>query len=109
MSPREPRMENDTARRRRRIRVAVVSAASLLALCAMVALAVKMVTDGRGVETHHSVWLVEDSWIGFLVFMSLCVVVVLGGLVWRLVQRRREELAWREHEARWANDQKAAG
>ena len=91
------------------IRIAIVSAASLLAMCALVVLSVKMVEGGRGLETHRSVWLVEDSGLGFLVFMAVCVVAVLAGLMWRLLQQRREASAWREHEAKWADSRKREG
>lgn len=91
------------------IRIAIVSAASLLALCALAVLSVRMVEGGRGLETHRSTWMVEDSWLGFLVFMAVCVVAVLAGFMWRLLQQRREALAWREHEAKWADSRKREG
>ncbi len=108
MTKRESRSE-DSAARGWGIRIAIVSAASLLALCALAALSLRMVAAGRGLETHHSAWLVEDSWLGFLVFMAVCVVAVLAGLMWRLLQQRREALVWREHEAKWADSRKRDG
>ena len=92
--------------RSQRAATAFVSIACVLLLGAMVAVAVKMVVAGRGLETHRSHWLVEDSWIGFLVTMTLCLVAVICGLGWRALQRWNEERHWARHEAKWTAGRK---
>ncbi len=84
----------------------LVSVACLLVLGAMIAIAVKMVVAGRGLEMHRSHWLVEDSWIGFLVTMTLCLVAAICGLGWRALQRWNEERHWTRHEAKWTAGRK---
>ena len=98
--------EKRRAARRQRASVVFVSLGSALTMGAMLALAVKMVVAGRGLEIHRSFWLVQDTWLGFLVTMAVCVAAVLGGLAWRMVQRRREARLWQEHETRWAEGRK---
>ena len=80
-----------------------VSVACVLLLGAMIAVALKMVVAGRGLEMHRSHWLVEDSWIGFLVTMTLCLVAAICGLGWRALQRWNEERHWARHEAKWTS------
>ena len=97
---------SEAEKRRRAVRTErastiFASVACVLVLGATLALAVKMVIAGRGLETHRSFWLVEDSWLGLLVTMALCLVAVIGGVVWRAVQRRREERQWLRHDAKW--------
>ena len=92
--------------RRQRAATAFVSIACVLLLGAMLAVAVKMVVAGRGLEMHRSHWLVEDSWIGFLVTMGLCLVAVICGLAWRALRRWSEERHWSRHEAKWTTGRK---
>ena len=92
--------------RTQRAATAFVSVACGLLLVAMVAIAVKMVVAGRGLEIHRSHWLVEDSWIGFLVTMTLCLVAVIFGLGWRALRRWNEERHWSRHEAKWTAGRK---
>ena len=94
------------ATRRDRVVTIVVCLAAALVLGATIALAMKMVATGRGLEIQTSFWLVDDSWIGFLVSMGVCVCAVVVGLVWRALQQRRDARAWQEHEARWAADRR---
>ncbi len=82
--------------------IVVTGLTSMLSLVAMIAHAIAMVGDGRGLETYRTFWLNEDSWIGFLTFVGCGSVAVLIGLVLRFVHFRRERLAWLEHERRWA-------
>lgn len=94
------------ATRRDRVVTIVACLAAALVLGATIALAMKMVAAGRGLEIQTSFWLVDDSWIGFLVSMGVCVFAVVVGLIWRALQQRRDARAWREHEARWAADRR---
>jgi hypothetical protein len=71
----------------------------------MIAFAFKMVSTRRGLELHRSLWLVEDSWLGFLVFAAACAIAIVSGFAWRILQRRREAQAWQDHEAKWARRQ----
>src|SRR5438132_688280 len=80
-----------------RVGLVLSGLASAVALVAMVQRAVVAVRSGRGLDTYHTFWLVEDNWVGFFVFFA-CFVVALAGLLLRWVQRRRERLQWRELE-----------
>lgn len=92
--------------RTQRAVTALVSVACVMLLGAMITVAVKMVVAGRGLEMHRSHWLVEDSWIGFLVTMTLCLVALICGFGWRAFRRRREERHWSRHEAKWTAGRK---
>jgi len=92
--------------RTKRAATAFVSVACLLLLVAMVVIAVKMVVAGRGLEMHRSHWLVQDSWIGFSVTMTLCIGAVICGLGWRALRWWNEERHWSRHEAKWSAGQK---
>jgi len=81
-----------------RVGLVLASLASAVALVAMVQRAVVAVRSGHGLDTHHTFWLVEDNWLGFLVFVACVVVALLAGLLLRWVQRRHERLQWRELE-----------
>jgi len=105
MSTKEPRSILD-ALRSRSLQLVAVGLASLFTLTAMIAIAVMMLRSGRGLETHHSFWLVEDTWTGFLVFVTACVVAVIVGLGWRFHQGRREARARKAHEDKWGQNQK---
>jgi len=104
MSTKEPRSFRD-ATLSRSLQLVAVGLASLFALAAMIAVAVKMLRSGRGLETHHSFWLVEVTWTGLLVFVIACVVAVVAGLVWRFYHDRREAWAWKVHEDKWGHHQ----
>ena len=52
---------------------------------------------------HTTVWLVEDSWLGFLIAMGVGAIAVIAGLAWRFVQQRRDDLAWKRHDETWAS------
>jgi len=57
---------------------------SVLGLAAMILIAVTMVQSGQGMETFRSAWLVEESWIGFLVFVGCAIAVLVVGAAFRL-------------------------
>ena len=82
--------------------VVVVGLISMIILAAMIAFAIYEVRAGRGLETHRTSWLVEDSWIGFLTFAACAVAAIVFGLGCRLVYQRRERRAWLEHDRKWA-------
>lgn len=81
-----------------RVGLVLTGLASAVALVAMVQRAVVAVRSGHGLDTYHTFWLVEDNWVGLLVFVACLVVALLAGLLLRWVHRRRERLQWRELE-----------
>jgi hypothetical protein len=81
--------------------IIVVGFVSMINVAAMIAFAVAKVRAGRGLETYRTFWLVEDDYIGFLIFVA-CVLGAVGvGLVLRLIQQRREHRDWAEHDRKW--------
>lgn len=71
-----------------RVGIVISGLASLGALAAMVGVAIAKVRGGHGLETYRTIWLVEDNWIGFLVFVAIAVVAVFVGLLFRLKEWR---------------------
>jgi uncharacterized membrane protein len=80
----------------------VVGLISMIVLGAMIAFAIGEVRAGRGLETHRTFWLVEDSWIGFLTFVACALAAIVIGLGCRLIHQQRERRAWLEHDRKWA-------
>lgn len=74
--------------------------ASVFGLAAMMYLAVTAVRNGRGMDTYRTVWLVEDNWVGFLVFIGITVAAMIVGALFRL----RDYLQWHRSE-RVSDDQ----
>jgi hypothetical protein len=84
--------------------IVIVGLISMVNLVAMVLFAISKVHVGQGHETYRTFWLVEDDYIGFLIFFA-CVLAALGvGLTLRLVQQRRERRAWLQHDRRWTQN-----
>jgi hypothetical protein len=79
----------------------IAGMASVFGLAAMVCRAVAAVTHGHGMETYRTLWLVEDSWIGFLVFVGVTVAAMFLAALFRL----RDDLQWRRSE-RVSRDQR---
>ena len=71
--------------------------AGLAGLASLLTVAVKKVQDGKGFETYRTFWLVEFSYVGFLVLFVCILVAVLVGLAlsWR------EERQWRAFEKKY--------
>lgn len=75
---------------------------SALGLAGMILIAVDMVQSGRGMETYRSVWLVEDNWIGFLVFVGCAIAVLILGAAFRF----RDYLEQRSFEKKFEDRSK---
>lgn len=65
--------------------------ASVGGLVAMILIAIDKVSGGNGLDTFRTKWLVEDNWIGFLVFVVVTTVVVLAAAIIGWFQRRSEQ------------------
>ncbi|HEU4372895.1 MAG TPA: hypothetical protein VFS02_05360 [Telluria sp.] len=78
----------------------IAGIASIFGFAAMVFIAVTRVQSGRGMETYHTFWLVEDSWIGFLTFVACAVVALIFGAAFRF----RDYLRWRKFEKRFKDE-----
>lgn len=80
------RVEQTHAGRKRWMSVgfAIQGIASVLGLAAMILVAVTMVQSGRGMTTYRSMWRVEDSWIGFLVFIGCAIAALVLAAAFRL-------------------------
>ena len=66
-------------------------------LVAMILIAIDKVSGGHGLDTYRTKWMVEDNWIGFLVFVVVTTVAVLaaaiiGWVQWRSEQREVQQL-----------------
>lgn len=60
-------------------------------LVAMILIAIEKFSGGNGLDTFRTKWLVEDNWIGFLVFVVVTTVVVLAAAIIGWFQRRSEQ------------------
>ena len=69
--------------------IVVAGLTSLVALAAMIAIAVAKVRSGEGLETYRTHWMVQDNWIGFLVFVGVAAVALLAGFVFRWRDQRQ--------------------
>ena len=61
-------------------------------LTAMILIAVKRVLSGKGLDIYHTKWLVEDTSIGFLIFLvAVVAALIVGGFfrfkVWREIRK----------------------
>lgn len=64
--------------------------ASLGGLVAMVLIAIDKIGVGQGLDTYRTNWMVEDNWVGFLVFAILTTIVVPAAAIIGWFQRRSE-------------------
>jgi hypothetical protein len=76
---------------------------SILGLAAMILIAVTMVQSGRGMETFRSVWLLEDNWIGFLVFVGCAIAALVLGAAFRLRDYLEQRSVEKQFEDRSKN------
>lgn len=84
--------------------IVIVGFLSVVNLVAMVLLAVSKVRSGQGHGSYRTFWLVEDDYIGSLIFFA-CVLAALGvGLALRLIQQLRERRAWLQHDRPWTQN-----
>jgi hypothetical protein len=72
----------------------IAGMASGFGFAAMMYLAVTAVRDGRGMATYRTMWLDNESWIGFLVFVGIAFVAMIVAALFRL----RDDLEWRRSE-----------
>jgi hypothetical protein len=72
----------------------IAGMASVFGFAAMMCLAIIAAKNGRGMETYRTVWMIEDSWIGFLICVGATVAAVIVAALFRLrddLQLRRLE------------------
>jgi hypothetical protein len=69
--------------------IVIVGLVSMINLAAMVLFAVSKVRVGQGHETYRTFWLVEDDYIGFLIFFTGVIAALGVGLALRLIQQLR--------------------
>lgn len=72
----------------------IAGTASVCGVSAMMYLAVTAVRDGRGMAMYQTVWLDNESWIGFLVFAGFAFAAMIVAALFRL----RDDLEWRRSE-----------
>jgi TRAP-type C4-dicarboxylate transport system permease small subunit len=75
---------------------AVLGVACAMVLCLMLAGAYEKVATGHGADTYRTVWLVEFSYIGLLVFAGAAVVALVVAAIFGALHRARERRSWRE-------------
>lgn len=76
--------------------------ASVGGLVAMILLAIDKVIAGHGLDTYRTKWMVEDNWIGFLVFVVVTTVVVLAAAIIGGLQRRSEQREVQQLHAKYS-------
>lgn len=76
--------------------------ASVGGLVAMILIAIDKVNGGNGLDTYRTKWLVEDNWIGFLVFVVVTTVVVLAAAIIGWFQRRSERREVQQLQAKYS-------
>lgn len=79
--------------------------ASVGGLVAMVLIAIDKIGAGQGLDTYRTKWMVEDNWIGFLVFLVFIVVttvVVLAAAIIGWFQRRSEQREVQQLHAKYS-------
>ena len=87
--------------------IVIVGLMSMVNVVAMVMFAVSKVRAGQGHDTYRTFWLVEDDYMGFLIFFAFVLAALGIGLALRLIQQLRERRVWRQHERRWTRNQGA--
>lgn len=72
----------------------VTAIASFSGMVAMILLALDKIQTGHGLDTFRSYWLVEDSWIGFILSVIVLTIVGLtaGFIGWSQRRKERREI-----------------
>lgn len=73
--------------------------ASVGGMVAMVLIAIDKVSTGHGLDTYRTKWLVEDNWLGFLVFVVVVAAAVIGWF-----QRRKEQHEVQQLHAKYSDE-----
>ena len=76
--------------------------ASVGGLVAMVLIAIDKVSAGHGLDTYRTKWMVEDNWIGFLVFVVVTTIVVVAAAIIGWFQRRSERCEVQQLHAKYS-------
>ena len=82
----------------------VAGIVSVGGLVAMVLIAIDKVSAGHGLDTFRTKWMVEDNWIGFLVFAIVTTVVLLAAAIIGWFQRRSEQREVQQLHAKYAEE-----
>jgi hypothetical protein len=75
----------------------IMGVAAFSGLGALITQAIQKVSSGHGLDTYHTVWLIEFNYISLLVMFGAFVVVLLIGGVLRLY----EYFQWRALEKKY--------
>lgn len=70
----------------------------------MVLIAIDKVSAGHGLDTYRTMWMVEDNWVGFLIFVFVTTVVVLAAAIIGWFQRRSEQREVRQLQAKYSEE-----
>jgi hypothetical protein len=81
----------------------IAGVASVIGMIAMVLMAIEKVRTGHGLDTYRTFWMVENNWIGLLVFLGAAVVALAIGLLLRLKERHEIQLL----QAKYSGDRHA--
>lgn len=76
--------------------------ASVGGLVAMVLIAIDKLSTGHGLDTYRTKWMVEDNWIGFIVFVVVTTVVVLAAAIIGWFQRRNDQREVQQLQAKYS-------
>lgn len=76
--------------------------ASVGGLVVMVLIAIDRVSTGHGLDTYRTKWMIEDNWIGFIVFVVVTTVVVFAAAIIGWFQRRKEQREVQQLHAKYS-------
>lgn len=76
--------------------------ASVGGLVAMILIAIGKVSAGHALDIYRTKWMVEDNWLGFLVFVFVTTVVVLMAAIIGWFQRRSEQREFQQLQAKYS-------
>ena len=82
----------------------IAGIASAGGVVAMDLIAIDKIRTGQGLDTFRSRWLVEDNWIGFLVFVVATTVVTVLAPVMGWLLRRKERREIQQFQSKYSEE-----
>lgn len=70
--------------------------ASFAGLYQLISIATEKLLSGNGLDTYRTVWLVENNYVGFLVFVVSAIVGLVIAGAFHIFYKRQEKKAWEE-------------
>ena len=70
--------------------------ASFAGLYQLISIAIEKILSGKGLDTYRTVWLVENNYIGFVVFLVSAIFGLAIAGATHIFYKRQEKKAWQE-------------